>query len=117
MLALCVLNCVSTAAGFYAKLTLAFWGLLAHTLWSISVIGGFYIYIIIDICLRSDVRVDSAGLSDTWALILSSLPLLGLFLMGLYSAALLLMVDEELEERKKVLQEANVPERAPRAEG
>jgi hypothetical protein len=37
--------------------------------------------------------------------------------MGIYSAALLLMVDEELEERKKVLQEANVPERAPRAEG
>jgi hypothetical protein len=37
--------------------------------------------------------------------------------MGIYSAALLLMVDEELEERKKVLQEANVPERASRAEG
>jgi len=52
-------------------------------------------------------KVHQTGLSDTWVLVLSSLPLFGLFLMGIYSAVLLLMTDEELEIRKKVLHEAN----------
>ena len=54
ILALVLLNCIATGGGIYAKLKLSYWGLLGHSLWTISVIGGFYIYIIIDICLRTD---------------------------------------------------------------
>ena len=43
----------------------------------------------------------------------TSLPLFGLFGMGIYSCVLLLMIDEELEERKKILKEAD----RERAEG
>ena len=46
-------------------------------------------------------------MSDTWILLILSLPLFGLFVMGIYSCALLLMVDEELDQRKKIMREAN----------
>ena len=39
--------------------------------------------------------------NDTLILLLSSLPLLGLFIMGLYSIVLVLQVDEEYEAREK----------------
>jgi len=38
---------------------------------------------------------------------LSSLPLLGLFFMGIYSCVLVLRVDEELDMRKAADQERN----------
>ena len=40
-------------------------------------------------------------MTDTIILLVSSLPLLGLFIMGIYSAVLVIAVDEELEQRKK----------------
>ena len=112
VLALVILNCVATGGGIYAKLNLSYWGLLAHSCWTISVIGGFYIYVIFDICLRTD-RNQGDGISDTWILMFTSTPLFALFAMGIYSCVLLLMVDEELEERKKILKEAD----RERAEG
>ena len=105
VLALCVMNCVATGIGIYSKLQLSYWGLLAHSCWTISIIGGFYIYIIIDICLRTDQKMN--GLSDTYVLLITSIPLFALFSMGIYSCVLVLMVDEELEQRKKILKEAN----------
>lgn len=108
VLALVVINCLATAGGFYAKLRLSYWGLLAHATYTISIIGGFYIYIIIDICLRTDKASNKGSLSDTWVLLITSLPLVGLFLMGIYSCVLVLMVDEELDQRKKVLQEGGI---------
>ena len=41
-------------------------------------------------------------MSETTILILMSIPLLLIFIMGIYSLILLLQIDEELEERKKV---------------
>ena len=105
ILALCVLNCVATAIGIFSKLRLSYWGLLAHSCWTISVIGGFYIYIIIDICLRTDKKMN--GLSDTYVLLITSIPLFALFVMGIYSCVLVLMVDDELDQRKKILKAAN----------
>lgn len=112
VLVLCVLNCVATGIGIYSKLNLSFWGLLTHSLWTISVIGGFYIYILIDILFRTD-KSENSSLSDTWVLLISSIPLIALFSMGIYSCVLLIMVDEELDQRKKILKEAN----SERAEG
>ena len=40
---------IATALGFYAKLRLSFNGLLGHACYTISILGGFYIYVIIDI--------------------------------------------------------------------
>jgi len=105
ILTLCICNCIATGIGIYSKLNLSYWGLLAHSCWTISIIGGFYIYIIIDICLRTD--RDNHGLSDTYVLLITSIPLFALFAMGIYSCVLLLMVDEELDQRKKILKEAN----------
>ena len=47
VLALCCMSVMATLGGFYAKLTLSYWGLLAHACYSISVVGGFYIYVIV----------------------------------------------------------------------
>ena len=54
VLAIVIVNCLATAGGIYSKLKLSYWGLLAHSCWTISVIGGFYIYIVIDLCFRTD---------------------------------------------------------------
>jgi hypothetical protein len=47
ILALIILAFFSSFAGLYAKVSLSYFGLLAHSMFTISIIGGFYIYIII----------------------------------------------------------------------
>ena len=94
-----VLNIVATFIGFYSKLRLSFFGLLFHTMYVIGIMGGFYIYIIIDFLLLFDERsragheASRAGqyaLSDSNVMIVYSLPLLVLFLLGLFSCYLLI---------------------------
>ena len=95
---------VSTAFGFMAKLKLSYAGLLAHSCYTISVLGGFYIYIMIDYAFGTDrqaTNADGSALNDTTILVISSVPLLGLFVMGIYSLCLLIMMDEEIEARKE----------------
>ena len=48
VLAIIVLNVVMTVFGFKSKVELSYWGLVLHSAYTISIIGGFYIYIIID---------------------------------------------------------------------
>ena len=48
ILAMVVMNIIMTAIGIRAKLKLSYWGLMAHGLYSISLIGGFYIYVLVD---------------------------------------------------------------------
>ena len=40
-------------------------------------------------------------MTDTVIMLITSIPLLGLFVMGIYSAYLLIKIDEELEQRKR----------------
>lgn len=54
-----LVNIFATCIGFYSKLKLSYWGLLFHSAYSISVIGGVYIYIIIDYFLASDYKMNS----------------------------------------------------------
>ena len=54
LLALVIGTVIATVAGFRAKLKLSYWGLLSHCLYTISVIGGFYIYVIIDFFVSND---------------------------------------------------------------
>ena len=54
ILALIVMTWISTAFGFISKLRLSYAGLLAHACFSISVLGGFYIYIMIDYAFGTD---------------------------------------------------------------
>ena len=110
---LCFMTVFSTLGGFYSKLTLSYSGLLLHGCYCISFIGGFYIYIIIDMLLTMDSghrtnintddikngKVTKIG-NDTLILLLSSLPLFGLFVMGIYSVVLVFKLDEEYEARK-----------------
>lgn len=52
ILALIILNLIVTAIGIRAKLKLSYWGLLFHGFYCISLIGGFYIYILVDFFIQ-----------------------------------------------------------------
>lgn len=49
---------------------------------------------------RVNNKNSGSPLGDTTILIISSVPLLMLFVMGIYSLCLLIMMDDELEARK-----------------
>ena len=100
-LAIVIMDCIFTLVGIFAKLTLSYWGLLIHASYCISVIGGFYIYIIIENVMRGmRDREKEDKAPDTWVLILTSLPMIALFVMGIYSLILVLKIDDELDARK-----------------
>ena len=96
------MNLLATIGGFYAKVKLSYIGLVLHAMYNIAVIGGFYIYIFIDNALignednKSDTQINSTGV-----LVITSIPLLGLFCMGIYSIILAGRVEDELDEREK----------------
>ena len=48
------LTCVFTAIGIWAKLNLDYWCLLAHGLFMCCVLGGFFIYILIEYFVTRD---------------------------------------------------------------
>ena len=98
LIILCFLTCI---LGTWAKLRLSYWGLMIHAGFTIAVVGGLYIYIIIDICVNAGKEEQTGGMNESLVLFLMSIPLLFIFLMGIYSLILVLMVDEELEERRK----------------
>lgn len=54
ILALILMTWISTAFGFMSKLSLSYCGLLTHAVYTISVLGGFYIYIMIDYAIGTD---------------------------------------------------------------
>lgn len=86
VLAIIIYCLLCTAGGFYAKLKLTYCGLLAHAMFSIPVIAGFYIYIMIDNFLKEEKTNENSGaLSETVILIVTTLPFLSLFVMGIYS--------------------------------
>ena len=97
-----LMNVIFVCIGFRSKLSLSFCGLIIHSTYMISFIGGFFIYIMIDSYMGSGKEKTGRGLGEnnvdqTSILLFFSLPLLLLFVMGIYSLALLLAVDEELE--------------------
>jgi len=100
-------NVLFVGFGLLAKLSLSFCGLIAHSTYMISVIGGFYIYIMIDYLIRRNQDLKGRGynndgnLNETTVMFLTSLPLLFLFIMGVYSLVLLLKVDDEIEARRE----------------
>jgi uncharacterized membrane-anchored protein len=97
ILVIIILTVLATIYGFFSKLRLSYCGLLTHALYTISIIGGFYIYIIVDYFLSSDSNGDDKHfMGDTAIMLITSIPLLGLFVMGIYSAYLLIKLDEEL---------------------
>lgn len=108
ILAFIIIALVATAGGFYAKLKLHYCGILTHGMFIIPVIGGFYIYILIDYFFGTDSKTDDNRLSGTSLLFISSIPLLLLFFMGMYSIYLVVLIDEELESRKKQNQRVGI---------
>ena len=98
------LNLIFVGCGLMAKLTLSYCGLILHSTYMISIIGGFYIYIMINALINSGKEREGRGLNEqnlneTTIQIIQSLPLLLLFIMGIYSLVLFLKVDSELEAR------------------
>lgn len=107
ILFLIICNFLATLLGVHAKLRLSYCALIAHAMYTISFIGGFYIYIMIDYALTgdgADLSQDDEHrfkpINQTLILIGTSIPLLALFLMGIYSVVLAAKVEDELEARK-----------------
>lgn len=103
ILVLIILNFIFTALGFYAKLALSYWGLLGHAIYTISVIGALYIYILIDSFLNTDPENKDGNpetLGSTMVMIITSLPMLCLFFMGWFSLYLCVKMEEEINSRK-----------------
>ena len=48
ILAIDILTFLFVFLGLYGKLTLSYWALAGHAMYNLSVLGGFYIYIMID---------------------------------------------------------------------
>jgi hypothetical protein len=118
LLVVIILTVLTTAYGFRSKLQLNYCGILFHAMYTVPVIGGFYIYQIVDFIFGTDSGSTEDGrLSGSLILVLSSLPLFFLFLMGIYSIYLVSLIDDELDERKKQNQRVGVEEPAqPRAQ-
>ena len=104
ILAIDILNFFFVFLGLYGKLTLSYWYLAAHAMYNLSVVGGFYIYIMIDSYIVEYLKQEQLNvgqMSQFQVLVLSSLPLLGIFMMGIFSCILFMRVDSELQERRK----------------
>lgn len=101
LLAIICLTLFTTAGGLYAKVKLSYAGLLLHAAYSISVVGGFYIYIVIAYFFTTDSQHKGA-LSDVLTLVICSLPMFAIFIMGIYSVVLATMLEKETDARKKV---------------
>ena len=90
---------------------MAMCGILFHAGYSISILGGFYIYLMINYAIMGNFKESSinGGTSismSTW-LMLCSLPIMLLLASGCYSASLALAIEKEQDERKKA--ENSVP--------
>ena len=104
VLAIDILNFLFVFIGLYGKLTLSYFALASHALYTLSIVGGFYIYIMIDSYIVEHLNQEHLHqhqMSQFKVLLLSSLPLLGIFAIGIISCILFLRLDEELEHRKK----------------
>lgn len=64
ILAMIIFNFFFTCIGLRAKTKLSYWGLLIHATYTISVIGGFYIYIFIDFAITGDQKPANSALDD-----------------------------------------------------
>jgi hypothetical protein len=54
ILAIIIFAFVSCLWGAYAKIRLSYWGLFGHAAFTIAVMGGFFIYLIVEACYGVD---------------------------------------------------------------
>mmetsp|Transcript_14301 Transcript_14301/g.22268 ORF Transcript_14301/g.22268 Transcript_14301/m.22268 type:complete len:159 (+) Transcript_14301:231-707(+) len=108
MISVMLVTLCATFFGLWAKLALSYWGLAVTAGYSISIMGGFYIYVIINgIFNQSDNSESSSSMSDAAAMFLKSLPVLGLFILGILSLHLWLVLEKEMNIRRKALKKDN----------
>ena len=70
-----------------------------HSFFCCSVLGAFFIYLLLDTFLSES--SEGTSLSDTTVLALMSLPFLGIFLVGCHSMYLTDMIYDEIKARKQ----------------
>ena len=54
ILAIIIFAFVACLWGAYAKIRLSYWGLFGHAAFTIAVMGGFFIYLIVEMCYGVD---------------------------------------------------------------
>ena len=87
-------------------------GVLCHAVYTISCLGGFYIYLIINELIMGNFKQSSVhgGTSidlSTW-LMLCSIPVIFLFISGCYSARLAIAIEKVQDARREALRAAPI---------
>jgi uncharacterized membrane-anchored protein len=106
LLTIIIITLITTIGGFYAKIKMNYWGILGHAMYTVPVIGGFYIYIMIDYFIGTD--SEAQGHSGTFIMLISSTPMIVIFLMGIYSIILAIKIEEEQEARTAADERAGI---------
>eukprot|EP00347_Sterkiella_histriomuscorum_P000253 403376593 len=107
ILVMIIFSLILSLSGLYGVIRVKTTFHFMHAFFCTSVLGAFYIYLMIDTFLTSDSRTNSQTaakneqMSDTWVLFMMSLPFFGIFLVGCHSMYLLNMIYDELAARKK----------------
>ena len=60
MLVITIFNFIFFGIGMWATIKLHYYGIMAHAIYSISVVGGFYIFIIIDSIIVDSKEIEAA---------------------------------------------------------
>jgi hypothetical protein len=86
----------------YGTITLRFCPLFTHAFFCCSILGAFYVYLLIDAFFKesADNPGDERRMSDSGVLFLLSIPFLLIFLVGCHSMYLLNIYYDELKARK-----------------
>ena len=71
ILMLIILSFAATLGGAYAKARLSYCGLLAHASYAISIVGGVYIYLMIDLAIGTDTNNSGSASGSSEAPVIS----------------------------------------------
>ena len=60
VLAITIFNFIFFGVGMWSTIKLHYYGIMAHAVYSISIVGGFYIFIIIDAIIANNKQIEMA---------------------------------------------------------
>ena len=103
-----LVSIILSAVGLFGMITINLCMMLLHCFCCCSIIGAFYVYLILDIMLRKEVSSGSSStndpnLSDHAVLLILSLPFLMIFLIGCHSMYCFNIIYDETKLRKQDL--------------
>ena len=96
LLILTAFSFIANGLGFWSKLTLSRRVLMTHACFTISLVVGLYLYILVYYLATLKSDIEQHGMSEPFILFLGTIPFLFQFLLGLHSICLYLKVESEI---------------------